>query len=338
MFELLTLIILWVLIGTLIWYIFTKFISKTYLTWLGGIILFVFIVLAFFNPGDPVVSVVWSVLSFPFTPLGLSITLLLGALRDGASKIYPNLVIAALLVLVFFSIPVVSYWLAAQNEQGTSPVLTAQPIQPTARGTVRAIVVLGDGISPSDPSFGATAQFNGQQDVFGNRFVSRLLAAAQVYREQAATTPFVIVSPGSIRGVAPAEESGTSIASILTNAGVPADRVVIEPNGLDIRSSAVEIDRYLVNQGFDRQNDAIILVAPAITIRRAVSAFTRLGLQTVPRSTDFLGSQLRDGLSLAVLTDLIPNVDALALTTRVVKEYLISVYYFLRGWLYNPLS
>jgi len=82
----------------------------------------------------------------------------------------------------------------------------------------------------------------------------------------------------------------------------------------------------------------IQLVTPALGLRRSASTFARLNFAIIPKPTDFYVFQSHAGLQLAALTDLIPSAEALVITSRVVDEYLATVYYFLRGWLTDPLG
>lgn len=338
MFELLTRVLLWVLIGGIIWYIFSNFINKTYLTWLGGLIVFAFIILAFFNPTDRTVGTVWSILSLPLKPLGLSIFLLLNALKGGTKNIIGNQVVAALLILFFSSTPIVAYWLTSQTEQtAVTTVQLAGDRAPVATD-VKAIVVLGDGTSVSDPGYGVRTQLNNADDGFGTGLISRLYFAARLYREQVAqgSNPLVVISAGPQPTVNPQDAGeAQSVTNLLIGAGVPQDRILIDSSGLDIHTSAVAVDELLTERGFQRQSDVILLISPALNIRRTQSVFAQLGIRSFPRPTDFFAFQLDSNRRLALLSDLVPNVEALALTTRVVDEYLASVYYFLRGWMIN---
>jgi uncharacterized SAM-binding protein YcdF (DUF218 family) len=333
MFELLTRILLWSLIFGIIWYVFVQFIPRLYLTWLGGLLIAVFIVLAFFDPTDRTVNVVWNLLSLPLRPLGLTILLLLVALRNGTAKIAGNSVLAALLVLLISSTPIVSYWLTSQTEQAVLENIQAQGDRPADPALVRAIVVLGDTV---DPTYNARIQVNSAQAGFGTALTSRLLYATQLYREQSdqGNSPLVIVSPGPQRDPEDVTQN-QAITNFLTGRGVPADRVAITTTGATVRSSAVEVEQLLRDRGFT-QNNSVILVTSAINIRRAASTFSQVGLDPVSRPTDLLGFQIQPEERFLMLEDLVPSVDALALTSRVIEEYLASIYYFLRGWLVNP--
>jgi uncharacterized SAM-binding protein YcdF (DUF218 family) len=333
MFELLTRILLWLLIFGAIWYVFVQFIPRVYLTWLGGLLVAGFIILAFFDPTDRTVGIVWNLLSLPLRPLGLTILLLLIALREGIKKTAGNLVLAALLVLLLSSTPIIAYWLTNQTEQTVFQSIQAQGDRPADPATVRAIIVMGDS---SNPSYSTRVQVNSAQAGFGAAETSRLLYTAQLYREQAdqGNSPLVIVSAGPPRQANDNSES-QAIAEILAERGVPSDRVLVETTGTTIRSSAVEVERLLRDRGF-QSGDDVIVVSSALNIRRATSTFAQLGVDAIPRPTDRYGFQAEPSERLLLLEDLVPTVDALVLTTRVFEEYLASIYYFLRGWLVNP--
>jgi uncharacterized SAM-binding protein YcdF (DUF218 family) len=335
MFALLTQIILWSLIFGILWYVFVQFIPRLYLTWLGGLLVAVFIILAFFDPTDRTVSAVWSLLSLPLRPLGLTLLLLLVALREGVKKAAGNLVLAALLVLLLSSTPIVSYWLTTQTEQTVVESIAAQGDRAPDPARVRAIVVLGDA---EDPAYSVRTQVSGAQSSFGTPLTSRLLYVTDLYRTQSdqGNNPLVIVSTGQQNSQNVA--ANQSITEFLTSRGVSTDRILIEANGTSVRSSAFEVNQLLRDRGF-QQGDSILLVSSALNIRRASSTFAQLGLDPIARPTDLYGFQFQvPDDRLLLISDLVPNVNALVLTTRVVDEYLASIYYFLRGWLVNPTN
>lgn len=335
MFTLLTQVLLWLLIGVILWYLFIKFIPRVYLTWLGGLILFAFIVLAFLDPTDRVVSSVWEILSLPLKPLGLTLVLLASALRKGVKSAEGNLVAIAFLVLWLSSTPIVAYWLTAQSTEST--FYTIQQLEdptPDPR-TTRAIVVLAESISPTDPSYQIRNQFTGLGSEVNASLVPRLLYAGQLYREQAnqGNYPLVIVSVGLDEDDT---EEINSVRDTLITAGVPQDRISIDTESDSVRNAALEIEELLADRGFREETEAVIVVSPALSICRASSTFTRAGINVIPRPTDFFDFQLEGSGILARMSDLIPDVEALTLTTRAVDEYLTSIYYFLRGWLIDP--
>jgi uncharacterized SAM-binding protein YcdF (DUF218 family) len=339
MFELLTRILLWAFIFGILWYIFSQFIPRVYLTWLGGLLVAAFIILSFLDPTDRTVSVVWNLLSLPLQPLGLTIVLLLSSLRGGVNKTTGNAVLAALLILLISSTPVVAYWLTNQTQQTVFSSLSAAGDRTADPATVRAIVILGDNADPGGSAYRTRTQLNAAEAGFSTALTPRLIFASELYGTQVdqGNNPLVIVSLGPQLDASAVNEA-QAVTDFLVSRGVPAERVLIESTGVNLRSVGVEVNRLLRDRGF-AQGDTTILVASAINIRRAGSTFAQLGLDPILRPTDLYSFQIQPppDEELLVLEDLVPNVDALALTTRVVEEYLASIYYFLRGWLVNPL-
>ncbi|NJR38517.1 MAG: YdcF family protein [Leptolyngbyaceae cyanobacterium CSU_1_4] len=245
---------------------------------------------------------------------------------------------AALLILLVSSLPVTAYLLTAQSEQRPLLETRGQQEVTAARG-VEAIVVLGDGGSPTDPTYRIRSQLSSGEDGISVGQRSRLFYAAQLYSSQQArgNDPLVIVSVGP----RPVEQEGisetSSVTNLLTANGVPEDRIRIDLEGVDPRTSAVVSQRLLASNDSPTRVP-IMIVAPVINIRRVSSSFAKLNFDVIPRPTDFYVFQLQGGLRLAAASDLIPNVEALVITTRVVDEYLATVYYFLRGWLVDPLT
>ncbi len=327
MFLLLTQILLWLLITAILYQLLLKVIPRPYLTVLGALFLFLIIVMAFFFPNDRLVRSAWSVLSFPLKPVGASIILLSLALRQGlaASK---NLVSAALLILLVSSTPFLANLLAQTTELGAiqaeRQVNTAGATRPAG-----AIVVLGRGTTQANLPYRTQIQLTDTGD--------RILYAAQLYREQRAlgSRPIVIVSAGprtDLQGNQNQNVEANDIATLLTQMGVPRDQIVIEPRGVDLRSSAVEVNRILRNQGLG--NTPVIVVTSGINSRRARLTFSDVGLNVVSRPTDFVAFQSRATPRLRIgVESFIPTVEALTVTTRILEEFLGSLYYSLRGWL-----
>ena len=340
--ELITRLLLLVVLVTLVWYVVKELIPDKYLTVLGGIAVVVLIALIFQNPADPFVGTVWGVLSLPFKPLGLSILLLGIALFKGEEKIKNpdgNLVMWSFAILLIFSTPLVAYWLTDQTQQ------TAQQLTKLSNTNqpVDMIAVLGDGVNPADPAYRGGTQFNDPDDGLGNTFVSRLQYTSKLFQNQQVLgrNPFVIVSPGP-QLQKDRDILAENVLILLTGFGVPQEYIILEPKGADLHSSAVEVKKQVDRLGYTETPYNLLLVGPALKIRRARSAFAKelggVNNKIIPAPTDYYGFQAENGDLLAKLSDVIPSVEALTLSTRVLDEYLGSLYYFVRGWLYNPLS
>ncbi len=346
MFLLLTRVLLWLLIGTLVYFLLVRWIPKQYLAWLGGLLLFVIMVMAFYNPNERLVSSAWNILSFPLKPLGLSIMLLLfaigGVKKGGIAGVAWNQLRIAFFVLLLSSLPIVAYWLAQQAEveaiqleQRRQLICQTQcpaDITPTGSQIVGAIVVLGRGTTQPNLPYRTQIQLTDTGD--------RILYAAQLYQEQlrSGNDPLVIVSAGprpELTGNQDSVNEANDVATLLVRMGVPRNRIVIEPRGVDLRTSAVRVEEILRQRGI--RSRRILLVASGLNIRRANLTFANMGVTVIPRATDFYTFQ--SGATPArriTVTDFVPTVEALVTTTRVVEEYLTFIYYFLRGWL-TPL-
>ncbi|MGF1497981.1 MAG: YdcF family protein [Elainellaceae cyanobacterium] len=337
--EVITRILLIALLIWLVWYVIKEIIPEKYLTILGGLVVVLFVVLAFQDPSDRVIGTLWQVISFPLKPLGLAIVLLIVSLREGLEKANANLVLWALVILLVFSLPIVAYWLTNQTQQSAEQIAALSDEGQIAD----VIVVVGEGLNTADPAYRSGTQFNNPDDGLGNTFVARLQYAGLLYQEQVARggAPQVVVSPGP-----QLEQDGdiltANVRSILSAAGVPTDQILVDLDGADLRSSAEETREILAQLNLIERGYNIILVTSALKIRRARSTYAEtLGIlpnRVIPAPTDFYGFQVQSGDLLMRLTDIIPNVEALTLSTRVLEEYLAIVYYFVRGWLYDPLG
>ncbi|MEQ8962512.1 MAG: YdcF family protein [Coleofasciculus sp. C2-GNP5-27] len=319
MFLLLTRVLLWLLIAVILYNLFKKVIPKEYFTLLGGLFLFGFIVVAFFSPNNDLVSTIWNVLSFPLKPVGASIVLLSFALRQGLEK-SKNQVLAALLILLLTSTPFFSNLLAATTEQ---QVVTPEA---AATQTAAAVVVLGQGTTQPDEPPRTQIQLTDTGD--------RILYAAQLYR-QSGNNPLVVVSAGprpNLEGNEDQVVEANDIRTLLVQLGVPQTRIVVEPTGTDLRSSAEAVEDILRDRGL--ADNRIFLVSSAYNSRRAQQTFSNVGLtNVVAKPTGFFTFQPGATPSVPLRVEsFIPSVEALTVTTRIVEEFLSSIYYYLRGW------
>lgn len=328
MFLLLSQILLWLLIAVIIYNLLLKVIPRAYLTLLGGFLLFSIIVLAFFFPNERLVSAAWSVLSFPLKPLGAAILLLAVALNQGLKN--RNLIVAALIILLVSSTPFLSNLLARSLELGeVTQISRTGTATPPAAQPAGAIVVLGRGTTQANVPYRTQIQLTETGD--------RILYAAQLYREQVnlGSQPLVIVSAGprdDLQGNQDQTTEANDIASLLTQLGVPRDRIVTETRGVDLRSSAEQVSQILRARNLG--NTRVIIVTSGLNSRRARLTFSDIGLNVISRPTDFYGFQAGATPRLRLRVEsFLPSVESLGVTTRIVEEFFTTIYYSLRGWL-----
>jgi uncharacterized SAM-binding protein YcdF (DUF218 family) len=313
-----------VLIVGILWFVLTQLVTKKALARIGIVVLLLVIILAFFNPNDGFGGTWWNLLSLPLRPLGLGIVLLGFALRQGMKKVNGELVMVAFLVLLISSVPLFSMvfgqWTVGTNRPGIAE----------SRLTPRTIVVLGRGTTKVSLVPRREVQLTEQSN--------RLLAASQLYATEISLgkQPLVIVSSGRRPGI-PLEQPNAIEAKdlrvILNRLGIPLAQIITEESGVDMRTSAEAVNKIIRDRGL--QGQAIALVTSGLEMRRGVSTFAQLGINAIPYPTDFLPSSLKPvnlNNLVIVLEDLVPSVDALGLTSKIIEEYFIRIYYFLRGW------
>ncbi|MEO0458025.1 MAG: ElyC/SanA/YdcF family protein [Cyanobacteria bacterium P01_A01_bin.114] len=349
MLELLTRVLLWALIGYVIWSILLKLIPRKYLTWFGGLVLLVLMVVSFVDPNDDTISIIWRLISLPLSPLGLSVIFLGASLSAGMTKVNGRQVAIALTILLLTSTPLVSRYLVGQAERAVANayetrrsicegVCPADVPERAGLGRAGAIVVFGESADAAN----ANALFRNQDNnAYNSALVSRLIYAADIYR-QSGSRPFVIVTAGPDDGEELEAEKTAFIRQTLARNGVLGEDIRLIETGLNARRTADEVEEFLEDQrvlparnGRSEQDDArVVLVAPAIAMSRAALTFEQMDMEVVARPTDFYTADLDRGDDLLErLPEILPNAESLALTSRYWNEVLTSSYYFLRGWL-----
>lgn len=180
----------------------------------------------------------------------------------------------------------------------------------------------------------------------------------QVYNEERArgTAPLVIVSAGDRpERLRRAGESVNEVSEaadarrFLQDLGIPPGDIIGDSNSPTIQQSAVNVRQELQRRGINFGNQ-LVLIDSAIQMNRAALTFNRefnsnnIPLTVIARPTNFFTLPPREALRGQAqgrdvvernfqLADLLPSIDALSLSSKVINEYLASIYYFLRGWI-----
>ncbi|MDZ7954504.1 hypothetical protein [Nostoc sp. DedQUE09] len=138
MFLLLSRVLLWLLIGTIVYSLFQRFYpSGTFVGRLILVVILVIVALSFLNPNEPAVASLWRMLSFPLKPLGASVLLMILAAQKikggGIDKPGGYLIGWALTILLLASTPAVAYFLyrAPLAITGETSVASATPTSGT---------------------------------------------------------------------------------------------------------------------------------------------------------------------------------------------------------------
>lgn len=333
MYELLTQVLLWLLIGYVAWFVLKQFIPEKVYTFLGFALLVALIVLAFFRPNQDIVSEAWSILSLPFRPLGFALLLLVSVFPFKEMtqwKVLQNRVFWAILILLVSSAPATAYWFHEQAEQ---EVVAMTRSAPAINGPQVIVLLAQDTTRP---------RITPRQDIELTERGDRLRQAARLYREQPGSSLIVVADRRSdINGADNRREESTDVRTLLTSFGVPPERVFEANRSSTIHESATAV-RSILNESLPNTSE-IVLVTSALEMHRAASTFTQVlssanngaGVKVIPRATGFISIQGEDGAErrFRLPKDLIPSEYSLYLTSLAIQEQFISVYYFLRGWL-----
>jgi uncharacterized SAM-binding protein YcdF (DUF218 family) len=374
-FLLLTQILLWIVVGLIIWFFLSKVLDKKFLGLLVLLLLLAVIVLAFFQGGisepSSILAVLWRLISFPLTPLGLGFILLLVLFTNAKlGKVVKRLIYFGLILLALGSIPLVSYFLAQELEMEAIELIT--PVTQLEAGGRQVIVLLGQNTTrpqlrprvnpvPLDPQPVERAITPNQFDVLSTLPVqmtahgNRIVYAAQLYQEEArrGTNPVIVVSAGRRADLRQKDgevrETITEAADIqrmlIQTFNVPEGAILLDHDNGNMRNSADKVKQLLQNQQINFGNQ-IMLVASAINMNRAALTFREVFNESriIARPTDFYTLPRADRLGVVatgrdvvereiLITDILPTAESFWLTSQAIQEYLNSFFYFLRGWI-----
>jgi uncharacterized SAM-binding protein YcdF (DUF218 family) len=238
-------------------------------------------------------------------PVGLVLLLLcLAALRiafnPGRRGLLPVLVAA--LLLWSTSTYYVAHQLAAAMEAPYPAKAVAD--YPTAD----VIVVLGGGVEDAVPP---------RTDVELREASDRVRLAARLY--QAGKAPSVLVSGGTVPWYHSGGVEAAAMSKLLQDWGVPASAILREPGSRTTGENAAFTRGLLKERGFTRA----LLVTSGWHMRRALAIFESPDMTLIPASADIHGVQVEayNGM------DFLPRMDALMLSSAVLKEHVGLAYY-----------
>ncbi len=163
MFLSLSRVLLWLLIGTIVYSLFQRFYpSGSFVGRLILVVILVIVALSFLNPNEPAVASLWRMLSFPLRPLGASVLMMIFAAQrikgGGIDKPGGYLIGWALTILLLASTPAVAYFLyrAPLAMTGETYVATVAPTS----GTLVALGQQTTAANISDVTGGGILSYN----------------------------------------------------------------------------------------------------------------------------------------------------------------------------------
>lgn len=184
-----------------------------------------------------------------------------------------------------------------------------------------AIVVLGGSVrAQTDPRPWIDVMEEGDRPIHG----------ARLFLEGKA--PLLIMSGGRISWFGNQRPEADDMADIAQAFGVPTTAILREGTSLNTYENAVNVQQILQ----ERQINRILLVTSALHMPRSLRIFQKLGIDAIPAPTDFIAENpeaIGDQSIQAMILQLLPDAQNLQQVTRVLKEYIGIVIYWLKGWL-----
>lgn len=239
-------------------------------------------------------------LSHPLVQSAL-LLLLAGWLIRSRPRLAATLATVATAWLLLCATPAFAQWLQQRLDR-------AYPFRPAADyPQAQAIVVLGGGALPGPPTpqpsvaTGETPKAD-----------TRLGFALQLYRQHRAG---VLLLSGA--------DQAQTMASLLRQQGVPAQRLLIEASSQNTHQNALNSARLL----HQRRLQQVLLVTSGVHMRRAVASFRAQGVTVWPAPAQPLPAVDE------ALPGWLPQRQALRLSGRCLREYLGLLAYRLRGWI-----
>ena len=159
-------------------------------------------------------------------------------------------------------------------------------------------------------------------DIELSEAVDRVYQSARLFRTGKGRN--IIVAAGNQPWAADREPEAGLIRNLLVEWGVPAASIRLDTSSRNTRENAVN-GAALIREARCKSN---LLVTSAWHMPRAVAAFARVGIEVFAVSVDVKGVQGRNNLALW----LTPRVEALAVTSQALMEWMGILVYRWRGW------
>ncbi len=229
----------------------------------------------------------------------------------------PYLSTAGIGLIWVFALPLTSRQLIWGLEE------QAAALTPARLPRADAVVVLGGGLRPALPPRRGVEVAEGGD---------RLLQGVRLLRQELA--PLLVTSGGrvSFTQADPAPPEAHWARDLAEELGVPAQRILLNPASRTTAEEAHDIGALGRSRGWRR----VLLVTSAFHMPRSLATFRqRSGLEVIPVACDYqLPARTHYGqLTLAnTLKSLVPDAEALYLSSVALKEHLGLVVYRLRGW------
>lgn len=242
-------------------------------------------------------------------PLFASIVLVVFALvvRHRKPRLFIATMLLALAVIWLASMPIMAEYLT-QHIESRFP---AMPMDEVPNGD--CIILLGGSIgAPLAP----------RVDINLTESIDRVYLTKKLVSAGKASA--VIVTGGNQPWSQAQVTEAVLVSELLVEWGVPAEAIYLDGESRNTRENAlnsVEIIQKI-------ECNLPLLVTSAAHMPRAYAAFKKVGVETIPVSTDVLAVYK---ISYSPM-DFVPNASALAMTSAVIREKIGQYYYRWRDW------
>lgn len=188
----------------------------------------------------------------------------------------------------------------------------------------------------------------------------RILQAAQLFYSERGNNPVLIVSAGRrLDRMEKKDEKKENVSEaadisklLQSQFSIPGTAIIQDDDSRSVIEAAQNVRKILETRNI-RYGNQIMVVTSAIEASRTALTFAReiapdgQGVTIISRPTNFytippaasLANRVKNADLIErnfMVSDLMPNVDSLQLSTKVISEAMTSLYYFLRGWI-RPL-
>jgi uncharacterized SAM-binding protein YcdF (DUF218 family) len=248
-------------------------------------------------------------------PLGLACILILLGIVLWRRVTWQRVALVAALALLLVG---GNRWVAG----GLAYSLERQHLPPQEIPHAEAIVLLGGGTESQDAPR-QIPELNSSGD--------RVVYAAWLYRQGVA--PNILVSGGLLDWTTLPTTPADDMAALLEFMDVPPEAIWKQSRSRNTYEDAVYCAEILRQKGIHK----ILLVTSAFHMPRSLHLFEAQGLEVVPLPADFNVTDsewrsLTDTDIRQVILGLVPTADNLAMTAKMLKEYLGMAVYDMRGW------
>jgi uncharacterized SAM-binding protein YcdF (DUF218 family) len=164
------------------------------------------------------------------------------------------------------------------------------------------IIMLGGGATADTPGVNGLGNLSGYA-------ANRLLTCAQLYKKLEVP---IVISGGSVEGITGSD--AVVGKNILIGLGVPEDKILTESKSRNTTENANFTKNIISRYAFKNP----ILVTSAFHMHRSVKQFEKMKIDVIPYPADYQ-TNIKNHF---ILSDLVPNAEALSKINLTIKEYL----------------